>query len=60
MILSLALLDLFISSDASISSTMTPTPWESLIRLLPQCPLTFHQIHNAPFHVIAYDYSHDN
>ena len=34
--------------------------WEILIMLLSQSPLTFHQIHNrdAPFHCIAYDYSH--
>ena len=37
-----ALLDLFISSDASICSTMAFPPLEILIMLLPQFPLTFH------------------
>ena len=36
-----ALLDLFISSDASISSTMAFLLWEILIMLLSQFPLTF-------------------
>ena len=31
--------------------------WKILIMLLSQFPLTFHQIHNAPFHCIAYNYS---
>ena len=37
-----ALLDLFISSDASICSTMASLHWEIVIMLLPQFPLTFH------------------
>ena len=46
------LLDLFISSDASICSTMA-FQWEILIMLLPQFPLTFHQIHNGMSRFIA-------
>ena len=34
-----------------------PLHWEILIMLLSQFPLTFHQ-QDAPFHCIAYDYSH--
>ena len=41
-----ALLDLFLSSDASIYSKMFSRHWEILIMLLSQFPLTFHQIHN--------------
>ena len=40
------LLHLFISSDASICSTMASLHWEILIMLLSQFPLTLHQIHN--------------
>ena len=40
-----AFLDLFLSSDASICSTMALPHSEILIMLLPQFPLTFHQIH---------------
>ena len=36
-----ALLDLFLSSDASICSTMASLHWEILIMLLSQFPLTF-------------------
>ena len=52
-----ALLDLFISSDAS---TMAFPPLEIPIMLFSQFPLTFHQIHNHMpcFHCIAHDYSH--
>ena len=42
-----ALLDLFISSDISICSTMAFPPLEILIMLLSQFPSTFHQIHNG-------------
>ena len=42
-----ALLDLFISSDASICSTKVSLNWEILIMLLSEYPLTFHQIHNG-------------
>ena len=48
-----ALLDLFISSDASICSAMAFLHWEILIMLLSQFPLTFHQIHNGMPHFIA-------
>ena len=44
-----ALLDLFLSSDASICSTMVPwlsLHWEVLIMLSSQFPLTFHQTQN--------------
>ena len=37
-----ALLDLLISSDASICSTMAFLQWEILVMLLSQFPLTFH------------------
>ena len=37
-----ALLDLFISSNTSICSTMALPHWEILIMLLSQLPLTFH------------------
>ena len=47
-----ALLDLFISSDASICSAMA-FPWEILILLLSQFLLTFHQIHNGMPHCIT-------
>ena len=42
-----ALLDLFISSDASICSAMAFSHWEILIMLLSHFPLTFHQIYNG-------------
>ena len=41
-----ALLDLFLSSDVSICSTMDFHPLEILIMLLSQFPLTVHQTHN--------------
>ena len=41
-----ALLDLFISSDASICSSIS-LHWEILILSLSQFPLNFHQIHNG-------------
>ena len=47
-----ALLGLFISSDASICSTMAFPHWEILI-MLSQFPLTFHQIHHGMSHFIA-------
>ena len=49
---SLVLLDLFLSSDTSICSTMA-FPWEILIMLLSQFLLTFHQIHNGMPHCIT-------
>ena len=41
------LLDLFISSDASICSTMAFLPLGNLSMLLSQFPLTFHHIHSG-------------
>ena len=41
-----ALLDFFISSDASICSSIS-FHWEILIMSLSQFPLNFHQIHNG-------------
>ena len=41
-----ALLDLFLSYDASICSAMAFPPLGNLIMLLSQFPLTFYQIHN--------------
>ena len=49
------LLDLFISSDASICSTMAPLHWEILVMLLSQFPSNSQR--DATFHRIAYDYS---
>ena len=46
------LLDLFLSSDASICSTVA-FPWEILMMLLSQFLLTFHQIHNGMPHCIT-------
>ena len=42
-----ALLDLFISSDASICSTMAFTPLGNSDHVVAQFPLTFHQIYNG-------------
>ena len=42
-----ALLDLFISSNISICSTLVFTPLGNLIMLLSQFSLTFHKIHNG-------------
>ena len=54
-----ALLDLFLTFDASICSTWLSLHREILIILLSQFPLTFHHIHNKiPFNRIAYYYSH--
>ena len=41
-----ALLDLSLSSDASICSTMASLHWEILVMSLSQFPLTFQLIHN--------------
>ena len=51
--LSPALLDLFLSSDASICSTMVFLHWEIVLMLLSQFPLTFHEIHNGMPHFIS-------
>ena len=50
---STALLDLFISSYASVSSTMAFPPMEILIMLLSQSPLTFQLIYKGMPHFIA-------
>ena len=56
-----ALLDLFLPSDASICSAMTFLHPEILIILLSQFPLNFSYTKlDAPFHRIAYNYSHRN
>ena len=47
------LMDLFLSSDASICSRKLPLHWEIVIMLLSQFPLTFHHIHNGMPHLIA-------
>ena len=49
----LTLLDFFLSSDASICSTMLSLHWEILIMLLSQFPLTFHHIHKGMPRFIA-------
>ena len=48
-----ALLNLFISSDASICSTVASHPLEILIKILPQFPLIFCETQrgNTPFHL---------
>ena len=48
-----ALLDFFLSSDASICSTMASLHCEILIMLLCQFPLTFQLIHNGMSHSMA-------
>ena len=48
-----ALLDLFLSSDASICSTMALPPLGNSDMLLSQFQLTFNQIHNRMLHFIA-------
>ena len=54
-----ALLDLFISSDASICSTMVFPPLGNFDHVVVSVSiLTFHQTQTGcPFHGIAYDYS---
>ena len=53
-----AFLDFFLSSDNSIVLQCLSLHWETLIMLLSQFQLAFHQIHNmVPFHCIAYDYT---
>ena len=47
-----ALLDFFLSSDASICSTKTLPPLETSDHVVSQFPLTFHQIHNGMPHLI--------
>ena len=52
-----ALLDLFISSDPSICSTVLSINWITLIILLPQFPLTVLQTQKGcPFHCTACEY----
>ena len=57
-ILSPALLDLFISSDASICSTMTFPPLGNSdhIALSVLIDVPINSKHDAPFHRMAYDY----
>ena len=50
---SLALLNFFLSSVASISSTMTFPPLGNSDLGIVSFPLIFHQIHNRMPHVIA-------
>ena len=54
-----ALLDLFLSSDASIHSTMTFPPLGNSDHVVVSFPLIFYQIHNwmPRFIALAYDYS---
>ena len=55
-----ALLDLFLSSDASICSTMAFPPLENSDHVLVSVSIDFttNSQPDAPFHRIAYDYSH--
>ena len=52
-----ALLDLFISSDASICSTMTCPPLGNSDRVVVSIDVPSNSQQDAPFHHIAYDYS---
>ena len=55
-----ALLDLFISSDASICSTKAYPPLQNsdYVVILVSIDLPSYSQQDAPFHCIAYDYSH--
>ena len=55
---SLALLDLFISSDASICSTMAYLPLGNSDHVVVSVSIDFpsYSLWDAPFHHIAYDY----
>ena len=57
-----ALLDLFLSSDASIFSTMAFPPLGNSDHVVLSISIDFptNSQWNAPFHRIAYDYSHAN
>ena len=57
---SLALLDFFLSSDASICSAMTFSPLGNSDHGVVSFPLIFHQTHNRMpcFVALDYDYSH--
>ena len=54
-----ALLDLFLSSDASICSTMAFPPLENSDHIVASVSIDFpsNSQPDAPFHCIAYDYS---
>ena len=58
--LSPALLDFFLSSDASICSTMAFPPLENSDHVVASVSIDFPSTsqRDAPFHPIAYDYSH--
>ena len=55
-----ALLDLFLSSDATICSTMAFPPLENSNHVVVSVSIDFpsNSQQDAPFHRIAYDYSH--
>ena len=55
-----ALLDLFISSDASICSTMAFAPLGNSDHVVVSVSIDFpfHSKQDTPFHCVAYDYSH--
>ena len=57
---SFVLLDLFISSDISICSTMAFSPFGNSDHVVVSVPIDFlsNSQQDAPFHCIAYDYSH--
>ena len=57
---SLALLDFFLSSDASICSTMAFPPLGNCDHVVVSVSIDFpiNSKWDAPFHHIAYDYSH--
>ena len=55
-----ALLDLFLSSDAGICSTMAFPPLRNSDHIVVSVSIDFqsNSLRNAPFHRLAYDYSH--
>ena len=57
-----ALLDLFLSSDASICSTMAFPPLGNSDHVVVSVPIDFpsYSLRDAPFHRFAYDYSRAN
>ena len=55
-----ALLDLFLTSDASICSTMAFLPLQNPDHVVVSVSIDFNSQWDAPFHHMAYDYSRAN
>ena len=55
-----ALLDLFLTSDASICSTMAFLPLQNPDHVVVSFSIDFNSQWDAPFHHMAYDYSRAN